>query len=236
MYNIYCDESCHLENDRQKSMVLGAVIIPKELVKQISNDIADIKVKHGLNKFTELKWTKVSNSKLDLFLEIARYFFSNKAINFRALVVPDKSILNHAQHQQTHDDWYYKMYYNMLRPIIDSEAGNYIYLDIKDTQGARKVKKLQSILCTSFRDFDYSIVRRIQLIRSEESQILQLADLLIGAVGYWNRQMYEEPGASRAKIILMSEIIEAAGHTFDQTTPWWYKKFNILVWNSRFSS
>lgn len=28
-FNIYCDESCHLENDGQKSMVLGAVSCPR---------------------------------------------------------------------------------------------------------------------------------------------------------------------------------------------------------------
>ncbi len=26
VFNIYCDESCHLENDRQKAMVLGAIL------------------------------------------------------------------------------------------------------------------------------------------------------------------------------------------------------------------
>ena len=25
-YNIYCDESCHLENDSQKAMVLGYIL------------------------------------------------------------------------------------------------------------------------------------------------------------------------------------------------------------------
>ena len=25
IYNIYCDESCHLENDCEKAMVLGAI-------------------------------------------------------------------------------------------------------------------------------------------------------------------------------------------------------------------
>jgi hypothetical protein len=29
-YNIYCDVSCHLENDRQKAMVLGAIVCSKE--------------------------------------------------------------------------------------------------------------------------------------------------------------------------------------------------------------
>ena len=27
-FNVYCDESCHLENDHQKAMVLGAVWCP----------------------------------------------------------------------------------------------------------------------------------------------------------------------------------------------------------------
>jgi len=27
IYNIYCDESCHLEHDRQPVMVLGAISV-----------------------------------------------------------------------------------------------------------------------------------------------------------------------------------------------------------------
>lgn len=30
VYNLYCDESCHLENDGQKAMVLGAVWCPDD--------------------------------------------------------------------------------------------------------------------------------------------------------------------------------------------------------------
>jgi len=29
IYNIYCDESCHLENDGEKVMVLGAIWCPR---------------------------------------------------------------------------------------------------------------------------------------------------------------------------------------------------------------
>ena len=29
-YNLYCDESCHLEHDDSDVMVLGALIIPKD--------------------------------------------------------------------------------------------------------------------------------------------------------------------------------------------------------------
>ncbi len=30
IFNVYCDESCHLENDHQSAMVLGAVWCPLE--------------------------------------------------------------------------------------------------------------------------------------------------------------------------------------------------------------
>ena len=30
VYNVYCDEFCHLENDNQKVMVLGAVWSPRK--------------------------------------------------------------------------------------------------------------------------------------------------------------------------------------------------------------
>ncbi|PKN75613.1 MAG: hypothetical protein CVU49_02645 [Candidatus Cloacimonetes bacterium HGW-Cloacimonetes-2] len=39
VYNVYCDESCHLENDGQKSMVIGAVWVDREHVRSISTDI-----------------------------------------------------------------------------------------------------------------------------------------------------------------------------------------------------
>jgi len=36
IYNIYCDESCHLENDRQKAMVLGSVWCPLDKGREIA--------------------------------------------------------------------------------------------------------------------------------------------------------------------------------------------------------
>ena len=34
LYNIYCDESCHLEHDRQKAMVLGGIWCPYDKRKK----------------------------------------------------------------------------------------------------------------------------------------------------------------------------------------------------------
>ncbi len=38
LVNRYCDESCHLEHDQQKVMVLGAVWIPEEADHFLASD------------------------------------------------------------------------------------------------------------------------------------------------------------------------------------------------------
>ena len=49
-YNIYCDESCHLLNDKNKTFVLGAVWVSKDKTSEIFQDLRNIKVKHNLSE------------------------------------------------------------------------------------------------------------------------------------------------------------------------------------------
>ena len=60
VFNVYCDESCHLEHDHQTIMVLGAIWCPLEKTREIARSIRHIKDRHGLGRVFEIKWTKVS--------------------------------------------------------------------------------------------------------------------------------------------------------------------------------
>src|SRR5687768_13665623 len=104
-FNIYCDESCHLENDHEGVMVLGSVWCPLFKVREISKRISEIKRKHALSSHFEMKWVKVSPSKEQLFLDVLDYFFDNDDLHFRAVIIPDKSKLSHDKFSQSHDDW-----------------------------------------------------------------------------------------------------------------------------------
>ena len=42
-FNVYCDESCHLEHDKQPVMVIGGIWCPKNQVNAVSEKIKDIK-------------------------------------------------------------------------------------------------------------------------------------------------------------------------------------------------
>lgn len=61
--------------------------------KKIARDIKGLKLKHNLKPDFEIKWTKVSASKVEFYLEVVDYFFSNPALRFRGVVVPDKEQL-----------------------------------------------------------------------------------------------------------------------------------------------
>ncbi|HRJ59458.1 MAG TPA: hypothetical protein PLV64_24475, partial [Anaerolineales bacterium] len=76
-YNVYCDESCHLENDHISVMVLGAVWCPLAETQKVAIDIRNIKAAHGLSTSFEIKWTKVSKGQIDFYLNLIQYFFDN---------------------------------------------------------------------------------------------------------------------------------------------------------------
>lgn len=226
-YNIYCDESCHLENDHQKIMVLGAIRCDKGYKKKIFNDIRNIKEKHNIDRFCELKWTKVSPQKIDMYCELIKYFFDNEHLSFRAVIV-DKTKLKHSKFKQTHDEFYYKVYYQLLSRIIVPNKENYIYLDIKDTKSATKVKKLREILANDIYDFNMNSLKNVQNINSKESEILQLVDILIGAISFLNRGENEKDNFSKAKMKLIELIIDKSGYNLKKTTFLSEDKFNLF--------
>ena len=226
--NVYCDESCYQEHDHHKAMVLGAVWCPKDRARDIACELRELKQRHGLNQRFEIKWTKVSPAKAEFYLAVVDYFFDNSDLHFRALVVPDKSKLNHSVLGQTHDEWYYKMYFDLLKVIIDPSMRYHIYLDIKDTWGREKIRKLQTVLANANYDFDRQIVERIQEVRSHEVEQVQLADLLIGTVSYVNRGL----SGSQAKEALIARMRERSRRSLTQTTLLREDKVNLFRWRA----
>lgn len=228
VYNVYCDESCHLENDQMPVMAIAAVWCPQEQTREMSQKIRSMKLKHGLSKFFEIKWTKVSGGQLDFYLNLVDYFFGEDDLHFRGVVIPNKSQLTHGLYNQSHDDWYYKMFFVLLKEIIDPNCSYRIYIDIKDTRSEEKRAKLEEVLRNCNYDTTGRVIDRIQQIRSHESQIMQLTDLLMGALRYHNERL----SSSKAKLAVIERLQQRSRKSLYQTT--WPKeeKFNILKWQA----
>jgi hypothetical protein len=230
LYNVYCDESCHLEHDGVPVMAWGAVTCPESEVRAIAEAIRELKMAHGLNPNFEAKWTKVSPAKAAFYLALIDVFLIDDRLRFRGLVVPDKALLNHARFDQSHDDWYYKMYFTMLRPVFTAPHRYRIYLDVKDTRGGPKTRKLHEVLSNSLYDVERQTIERVQQIRSHESELLQIADLLIGALTYANRSLV----GSSAKAAIVARLRTRLGsQVLSRTSAFSATKFKILSWRAR---
>ena len=226
-FNVYCDESCHLEHDHIPVMAWGAVTCEASEVRAVSDAVRALKAEHGLKPDFEAKWTKVSPAKAGFYLALIDLFLADDRMRFRGLVVPDKGRLDHARFDQSHDDWYYKMYFTMLRPIFSAPHRYRIYLDVKDSRGGPKTRKLHDVLANSLYDFDRQCIERVQQVRSHESELLQIADLLIGALTYANRGL----AGNAAKMAIVERLRARLGpQALTRTSAFAATKFNILLW------
>lgn len=228
MINIYCDESCHLEHDLSNVMVLGAMSCPKSVTQTVSKELRNIKIKHKLSPTYELKWSKVGEGKIDYYKDVIDYFISRNDLLFRA-VVADKTHLRHGDFAQTHDEWYYKMYYLLLRYMVNPLQQYKVYVDIKDTQGGRKLSKLHEVLNNSLYTFFPECIINIQQVRSDECELLQVVDLLIGAISYKNRNLK----TSNAKSELCEYLEKAVTSSLISSSPLANTKFNLFMWGAR---
>lgn len=241
LINIYCDESCHLENDKVAIMAIGSVYCTAAKKDEIFNRIAEIKKKYNLiPKFIkdpkenravyEIKWNKVSKSQIAFYKDLIDFFFDDDDLSFRVLVVPDKGKLNYAAFGHTHDTFYYKMYFSMLKVILNPEYAHNIYIDIKDTKSRERVHKLEQVLRNDKYDYSKEIIKKVQQVRSHEVELIQLADFLTGAVSYVNRGLE----TSEAKNELVQYIRHRSHYSLIKSTLVKEKKFNIFIWEPKY--
>ncbi|MBB5438643.1 hypothetical protein HDC92_002324 [Pedobacter sp. AK017] len=214
-YNLYCDESCHIENDHKKYLFLGSIKCPYNQTKLHTEAVRELKRKH--NFYAEIKWTSVSKSKIHFYSDLVDYFFKTQ-LKFRTIAIL-KSKIDYQAHGKSYDDFYYTMYYYLLNHNIDTSYNYNVYLDIKDSLSARKVRKLMEILNTK-----YGVFRNVQNIRSHESILMQLTDFFMGAVSYLHNDKLH---ANEAKMQIIEKIRQRISDDLMQTN--YLNNFNLFI-------
>ncbi|MFP3593962.1 DUF3800 domain-containing protein [Chryseobacterium sp. SIMBA_038] len=204
-YNLYCDESCHLENDKKSTMFLGYTSIAYNQVRGITERINDLKDKHHFRG--EIKWSRVSMSQYRFYEDLIKYFFETE-MTFRCIGI-DKAQINIGKYNKTYDDFYYTMYYSLLNYKIDTFCKYNVYLDIKDSLSANKVNYLKNIL-----NIKFGVFRNVQNMRSHESLIMQVTDLMMGAISYKHNNIEK---ANIAKVKLIEKITTLSNVSLDRT-------------------
>lgn len=213
-FNLYCDESTHLQHDGQPYMIISYISCAFNQLQQHKEHLKMLKAKHFVKG--EFKWSNVSAGQFQYYADIIDFFFSTD-LQFRAVIV-DKSKIDETRPEFTYDDFYFRMYYQLLHHKINLEYTYNIYLDIKDTRSNNKLIRLKDILKWN------ASIRSCQFIRSHESSLMQLSDLIMGAINYKLR------GENKmiAKNKLIEKIESHCKMSITKSTPKAADKFNLF--------
>lgn len=171
-----------------------------------------------------MKWTNISDKTFALYNEIVDYFFMTN-MKFRAVIV-DKSEIDNTRAEYSYNDFYFRMYYQLLHHQMDMDSTYNVYFDIKDTCSQRKLHKLAEILKYN------SAIRDFNFVKSHQVHFIQLADILMGAINYHLRiQRGTIEGKVRAKRLIVEKIKRQTNLSLLCTTPLKNKKFNLFFIN-----
>ena len=198
-YNLYCDKSGYLVYDSEPTMAVGAISCPKALVPLITSDILYIKQRHQV--YYPLRWSHFNSTKFNLYLDLLDYFLSNDFLKFYGIIIPDKKKLYLNDQDFSDNLRYYTIYSRLCMPLINPEAYYNLYLSTTDIRSKSGIIRLRSELS---RGFSQDCFKNIQTVRLFESELLQLANLIVGALTY----KYRKQDGSIPKKDLSTKIFE----------------------------
>lgn len=227
---VYIDESCHIGHGSGK-MLLGAVWLNTKQLPMLLREVKYIKKKHKISSHREIKWTKVSLSKIEYYKDLLLLLHQTDQVSYRAVVI-DKNKVNYEAHNETSDDFYYKMQYYLVRNIAEKSTSTHslrLFLDYKDTWSGHRSHELARYLRNTVKFQDKYFTA--QPLRSHEVIGLQLADLVTGAVMYANKPSNQQK--SEAKKELVAFLKKITQQELTSGTPPSTEKFNLFFWEPR---
>jgi len=197
-YNLYCDEA---STTGARYMLIGGLWVPRQAEPAVRSALSEVRTRHNL--LAEMKWTKVSQTMLPAYKDLVDVFFNNGSLSFKCIVI-DTHILDYETfHRGDKELGFYKFYYQLVSRNL--APGNLYWL-FTDERKNRKPYRLAVLKLTVNRwwkrQADIEPLRNVEPRRSHDEDLIQLADILLGAIAYaWNQRR-----GSRAKLALVAHI------------------------------
>lgn len=227
-FEVYCDEAypdvLTSSSPRARHLMLGSLWIPSEYRQTLKRDIYSLREKHQV--WGEIKWSKVSPSKQEFYLELIDLFFRYEGNALFRCIAVDRDQVDMKFNENDSELGFYKFYYQLLHHWIFRQNEYSIFCDIKSNRDPKRLPVLK--LCLT-RANPGSVITNIQSLPSKEVVIIQLCDLLLGAAG-GRLNTTIAPGSSKA--IVVNRIETALGRRLAPTGRG-ENKFNIFRINLR---
>lgn len=222
-YSIYCDEASIVE---QRYMLIGGLWVPWDNEAAIRRSFAEVRQTHQLGQ--EMKWKKVSRSKLPAYKAFADVLWCDPALAFNCIVI-DTHILDHKTYNRGDAELgFYKFYHLLVRHNLAPQHLYWLYTDERKTRKPYRLSALKATTNNWWKSRAHvEPLRTVEPRSSHGEDFIQLADILLGALAYeWNAH-----NTGPAKMELCRHIAMRMGYeTLRFTTRPRSPKINVWLW------
>jgi Protein of unknown function (DUF3800) len=230
---LFCDEAGK-ETDR--FLAVGGLIVTSESAIVVRNHFSAMQ--RQLNIKSEVKWNKLKKGNRDKFQKLTHLFFDLIRLNhmsFHCIMVD----FNRFDHELRPDGGksasLRRMYYQLILHRLGTKYGKtchlYAFADhAKELAGLELLKVgLNSVLKSKYKCPE-NCLKAIEFRDSASETLLQVNDLLLGAVCYQKNRRFEDPEAGHPKANLSGFVLGKSGLIdYDTNTP--ISEYGFTIWN-----
>lgn len=232
-FAFYADES-GISQDR--FTVVGGLCMHRNTAAQVYASMAKYRNDHNMR--SELKWSKVSNQKVDEYIALVDLFFAlnnTNHIQFHGVIF-DSHQANHAKYNNGDPDiGLSKLYYDLLLHKFVKRCGHTgsLFACLDQRNSSTSLEEVRRMLnATASRDLGIHTnpVRQLISRDSKTDCVLQMNDVILGAVCAIRNGRHLLADTREAKRQLAMHVLKKSGlQTFDRDTPRSVARFT--VWN-----
>lgn len=208
-HHIYCDES----STGSRFIVYGGIVLPTRDLESFEDLVAAWRTRYKMDD--ELKWGKVSSGKYAEYQAFVDFYFKNRhrdGLHFKSMICDTQSPGYIALRKEKPDTAYYILYYYFLLKKFgpyakDNDHSLSVILDERST--AYNLTDLKKFLNISIRNecrLDRDVISELRCCDSKNSNAMQLADVLMGALAWEYNDLGTRPDASKAKNDLAAHL------------------------------
>lgn len=241
---IFVDES---RISQARYQLFGSLWLPREKQGSFRDGFWRLWDNEFPSRKSELKWTKVSKGKLNVYKKFIDYFATFPQVDFRCVVLDTRALDYQKHHEGDEELGFYKFLYFFLSRNIEKdyrfkkvENVYQVFIDSRRQSDKIEVGRLGDLKrclnqwliqkcspeCWDYKGWAPPLpIRNVEATVSHLSPEVQLVDVLTGAVGY----AWEGFQTSPAKLGLIKHIENIFGLSLAESTPYLTEKINIWL-------
>lgn len=228
---LFCDEA---GKDTDRYLAVGGLIVSHADVLAIRTEFT--RLKGELNFTKEAKWNSTKKSSLEKHRALIDWTFSliqKKELLFHCILVDFQRFDHHLRTDGGNAESMKRMYYQLiLHRLLKKHGKTYdCYALIDKCHELDGLPRLKAGLNTASKKYGCSnALKAIEFRDSESEPLLQLNDLILGAICAHKNRRFEEEGSGQFKANLAGYVLGKCGLlNYEKNTP--QTKTDFSIWN-----